>query len=366
MIIMFILGVVFSETECVRADELSSIVDFDSIQRAIDESNVADMEISFFDVVESMLNGENIFDKEKRNINIGELLLKEIRGTISDFRGLVVVVIIAAVFANFASGLKNMQVAETGFYVVYIVLFTLVTGNFKASLQLSLTVLENILNFIRALVPSYCIAVAMGIGSTTSALLYEGILILISVVELVLVKMVVPGITFYMMLSVAGNISKENVISRLTGLLETAIKWTLRTIPGVVFGIGTIQGMLTPVIDGIKRTATVKTLSAIPGVGNIFNSAGETVLGTGILLKNSVGLAGTIVLFILGMLPMLKLFVYILVFKCAGAVIQPIADDRVVKGIDAAANAIVFLAKTVFSGMISFAIAIVIVVIQKG
>lgn len=367
---VFLITIVFCvmllSAKYANADELNAIVDFDSIQETIDESSAAEMGISFFDIVNSLFNGENIFESRSLGASLGELLLDEIRNTIADFRGLIVVVIIAAVFANFASGLKNMQVSETGFYVVYIVLFTMLTENFMESLRLAASVLESILNFVSALLPSYCIAVAMGVGSTTSALLYEGVLVLISVVEVVLVRVAVPTITLYMMLSVAGNISKENVISRLTALVESAIKWTLRTIPGVVFGIGTIQGMLTPVIDGIKRTAAIKTLAAIPGVGNVFNSAGETVLGTGILMKNSIGLGGTIILFALGILPLIRLFVYVLIFKCAGAVIQPIADDRVIKGIDSAANAIVFLAKTVFSGMLSFSIAIVIVVMQKG
>ena len=60
-----------------------------------------------------------------------------------------------------------------------------------------------------------------------------------------------------------------------------------------------IQGLILPAVDGLKNTAVSRTVSAIPGIGNLFGSVTDTVLGSAVLLKNAVGVCGMIAVLML-------------------------------------------------------------------
>ena len=67
----------------------------------------------------------------------------------------------------------------------------------------------------------------------------------------------------------------------------------------------------------------------LPGVGNALSGVGELLLGSGILIKNCVGVAALLILLALGMLPVLKLWSLSLLYKLAAVVVEPVADKRI-------------------------------------
>jgi stage III sporulation protein AE len=159
----------------------------------------------------------------------------------------------------------------------------------------------------------------------------------------------------------ANNLSKEDMLSKFTELLETIINWGLKTLLGVVIGFNTVQGLITPVSDKIKKSMVLKAAESIPGVGDIFSGAAESVIGAGILLKNAIGVAGVVVIVSLCTVPVIKLAVMTLIYKVSSAAVQPISDKRMLKCISASADACLLLLQTVLVGAILFVITITIV-----
>lgn len=77
--------------------------------------------------------------------------------------------LIGAVFANFSSIFSNSQIAETGFYVTYLLMFTFLASSFLTGISITKELLSHIIEFMRALVPTYFLAVSFAGGSITSA-----------------------------------------------------------------------------------------------------------------------------------------------------------------------------------------------------
>ena len=70
--------------------------------------------------------------------------------------------------------------------------------------------------------------------------------------------------------------------------------------------------------------------SAIPGVGKILGDAVDTVLGSGIILKNAIGVVGIIIVLGICIMPIIKLSILTVSYKLLAGVLQPIADTKIV------------------------------------
>ena len=68
---------------------------------------------------------------------------------------------------------------------------------------------------------------------------------------------------------------------------------------------------------------------ADPGIGAVASGIGELLLGSGILIKNCVGVAALIILALLGLLPFLKILCITVFYKLAAVVAEPVTDMRI-------------------------------------
>jgi len=162
----------------------------------------------------------------------------------------------------------------------------------------------------------------------------------------------------------ANNISKEDLLSKLKSLIGLVIQWTLKSSLAAVVGFNAIQGLILPVADRVKRSVLLKTASLIPGVGDVFGSITESVVGAGILLKNAIGVAGVVVIIILCAVPILKLVITALIYRVGSAVIQPISDKRILNCVTSSAESIGMLLHTVVVGAVLFLLTITIVAVS--
>ena len=60
----------------------------------------------------------------------------------------------------------------------------------------------------------------------------------------------------------------------------------------------------------------------------------DSVLGCGVILKNAVGVVGVIVILGICVMPIIKIGILSIIYSLASAVIQPVADEKIVKLLD--------------------------------
>ncbi|MDF2590200.1 MAG: hypothetical protein K0S41_4041, partial [Anaerocolumna sp.] len=161
--------------------------------------------------------------------------------------------------------------------------------------------------------------------------------------------------------SMANNITKEDFLSKLTELLSQIVKWLLKSLLALVVGFNTIQGLILPVADHIKKSTLLKAAGAIPGVGDVLGTVTESVIGAGILLKNAIGVAGVVVIIIVCAIPVLKLTVTTLIYRVSSAAVQPISDKRMLNCVVASAEASTLLLQTILVGGVLFLLTITII-----
>lgn len=368
---MFILFVTFlwNQPDIIMGSEVTdnpsqgfqSDINYDEIQEVLDDILEDNESFDFGTYVKNMISGEVEFSFESVKNQVGQVIKNEIDANKSIVIRLISIAIIAAVFTNFTTIFQNNQVAETGFYVTYLLLFSILTSSFFVVSTLAGETLTKLLDFMKVLIPAYFMTVAFSSGAGTSMVFYESTLVLIFLVDVILIKVLIPLINIYFMLVLANNLSKEDMISKLTELLETIIGWTLKTLVGAVIGFNGIQGLILPAADRVKKSVLTKATSALPGVGNVLSSVTETVMGAGVLVKNAIGVGGLIVIIMICMIPLLKLILFVLIYKFGVAIVQPISDKRIMNCINASAQGARLLLYTVSIGAILFLFTIAII-----
>lgn len=341
-------------------------INYDEIQQVIDNIMEREDTIDFGDYVKKLMSGEETFSLTA----VGDRLIKaisgEVKAHISTLGQLISIALIAALFTNLSMAFKHNQVSETGYYVTYLLMFGLLISSFISASVIASKVIGQILDFMKALVPAYFMSVAFCSGSMSSFVFYKAALIMITLVDFIIIKAVIPLVNFFLIIVLANNLSKEDMLSKLAGLIETVIQWMLRSLLAAVIGFQAIQGLIVPVADQVKRSTVFKASSALPGVGNAIESVAETVIGAGILLKNSIGVAGLVVIIIICSVPIIQLTVITLIYKLSCAALQPISDKRIIECINASAKSAQMLLKSVMVGAVLFLLSITIVAISTG
>lgn len=341
--------------------------DLEELQSVLDGLSENDMGgISFKDMMKKIMDGSlgEVFEETAEQIK--SELFAEIRTNTRLMGQIVVLALVGAVFSNFSGIFGSGHVSETGFYVVYLLTMAFLAASFFASVTVADTVAGNLLEFMRALLPAYFLAVAMAGGAITSSAMCGFTFGAIGVVQAVLSGILIPLMRVYMMMVLAGNLYKEDMISKMTELLRQIILWTVKSMFGVVVGFHVIQGMVLPQADALKNTSAMRLAQMIPGIGAGAGAVSQIVMGSGILLKNTAGAAAVVVLIFLAAVPMVKLFVLMLLYYIAAAVMQPVCDKRLVSCVTEAAAGHGILLKMVGYSLALFAVTIAVLCVSTN
>ena len=287
-------------------------------------------------------------------------LLAEISAGGSLIWQIVLLGILGAVFANFSSVFSTSQISETGFYVTYLLLFTFLTAAVGESMSVAAETVGTILGFMRVLMPAYFLAVAFAGGAVSSAVMYETAMFGMTAGEWTLNAVMIPLVRVWLILALAGNLTKENIFSKLTELVGQAVGWGMKTLLGLVLGLQLLQSLVLPYVDSVKNGAVRKMVGLIPGVGQGAAAAAQMFLGAGVLIKNSVGMAAVIVLAVMAAVPVVKLVVLAALYQFAAAVMEPVCDKRVLACVAAASRCHRELLRIVVTALLIFVVTIAI------
>lgn len=268
---------------------------------------------------------------------------------------------VGAVFTNFSTVFHSGEVSETGFFVTYLLLFTYLTASMMESMALAADTVERILEFMRLLMPSYFLAVAFAGGSVSAVVMYEFTLWIMAAGQWVLARGILPLIRIHILLAMAGNLVKEEFLSKLTELVGQAAGWGIKTLPGLVLGFHLIQSLILPYVDSLKQGAVTKAVSMIPGVGQGAAAVTQLLVGSGVLIKNTMGMAALVILMAVIAVPVLKLVILMVLYQCVAALMEPVCDKRLVSCVSAAAKGQKMMVQAVAAAALILVITVAVV-----
>lgn len=334
--------------------------EFSEIEDLLDDI-FPEKKTDFQDLIKKMLSGQTEPSLQVIGEMISDQFFYEWKSSKAGMVHILLIVIVAAVFTNFSNVFQNKQISEISFYVLYLLLITIGLNSFRILIVSASENLERLIGFMKVLGPVYFLAVAFAAGSSTSILFYNLVLLLIYLVELVILNFLIPFVQVYIVVKVMNNLSEEDYLSKFAELCETVIAWTLKTLLAGVTGVNIIQGLLSPAIDSLKRSVVGRSAEAIPVVGDAIGGVTEVMLGTAVLIKNGIGVAGALVCIGICLVPIIQMAVVTLLYKLIAAMIQPVSDKRIVGCISSIADGSRMLLRIIFTTGVLFLLTIAVV-----
>ena len=327
--------------------ELTEVKDLDTAIRKL----FPEEKLHFQDLVESVIRqDENLSAGQIRNFVTDQFfyVLKVNKPVLAS---IIFLVLIAAVFSN-------CQISQTAFFLVYLSVITVGIRNFQAAAVEVQHGLENLILFMRVLCPVYFVCMAVAVGSISAIAFYNLALFLIFLVELVILKWIVPLIQIALLMEILNNLTEEEFLSKAAELLRLVIGWSLKSLLALVTGIGFIERIISPAADQVKRSVWTKGVGMIPGIGDVVSGTSEVVLGSAVLLKNGVGIAGALLVTGVVMIPVINMGILTLLYKGTAALIQPVSDKRIVEAISFTGEGYHMLLKTVLVTAVLFLVTL--------
>lgn len=308
-------------------EQLLDSMELEKMQEAVNEL-LGEETFSVKESIKKALSEEEPFSAEHFG-EIGKAFLYQ--QLLPDKKILVQVILLvlaASLFSNFTGMFGKGETGGISFYMVYLFLLTILMKSFGQMSRIISSGLEDFVFFMKALMPSYFLAVTAAGGVASAMIFYNMVLAVIYVIQVILLKLVVPGIHLFVLFQLVNYLHKEDILSKMAEFLKTILEWTLHTCVAVLVGMQVIQNMISPAVDSLKRDVIGKTATAIPAVGNAIDGVTEVALGTAVLIRNCIGVVGILVLLLLGLPPIIRLGVTTLIYKLLAAVVQPVADKR--------------------------------------
>lgn len=331
---------------------------FQSVEAVLDEQQT---DLSYTEIVKQLMTG---------NVkNAWKTLWKKLSGQVFSafiinrkfLKQMIIVALIAAVFKNLSDAFFQGSTGNTAFYVTYVILIGFMADSFYFLNETAQNLVNLMIDYMKGMVTAYSIAVVSTSGISTSTAVYEFYLMIIYGMSLITNSVVLPMIKVLFILRIVNHISEEEHFSRLCHTLEWAVGIILKGFLSIILGVQLIQSMILPAVDSLKNTTIQKGISAIPGIGNGMNSVMTTILGSAVVIKNSIGAAGILILIVLVVPPLLQISGVVLSYIGAGILLQPISDKRVTGAMDAVIHSGKLMLRMIMTMTMLFVLSIAII-----
>ena len=289
------------------------------------------------------------------------VIFEEVLAFRYDLLQMILLCVVFSILYNFTNIFENPAVTEISFYMVYMLLLVLLLKSFFVLKDVVLVVLEDMLVFLKLLVPTFSLSMVFSGQMTIGTAFYELTFFVIYAIEWLMNNLVVPAIQIYVIVEMMNYLTEEEMLSKLTELIKEGIEWLLKLVFTMVVGINVVQNLLTPVIDSFKSNLISRTAGMIPGLGTSINAVTEIMVGSGIVIKNGVGVAAILILLVLCAGPVIKVWVMTFLYRMVAAVMQPIADKRMLGCISGAGEGGRLLGRVTVTTVVMFLVTIAMV-----
>lgn len=286
-------------------------------------------------------------------------LFKELAASAKLMIVVVIIAVVAALLHNLQKAFSNESLSNIAYFACYSVLIIVVSHSFIVGVNLAKETIQQMTDFMSALIPVLIMLVASVGGVTEAAVMNPIIVSGVIVAARIYTTIIIPLILIGFIMQFVNNISDDYKISKLTKLINQWALWIQGIIMTTFIAILTIKGITASTIDQVTvKTAKFAVDNFVPIVGKCLSDAISSVAGYSILLKNSLSALGLILIILIMALPILKVFILAMMYKFTAAMIEPISDKKFVNCVTNAGDSLILIASSLVSVSVLFFIMI--------
>ncbi|MCR4761062.1 MAG: stage III sporulation protein AE, partial [Oscillospiraceae bacterium] len=170
--------------------------------------------------------------------------------------------------------------------------------------------------FMAGYIPVFAGFLAAGGSVAGGAAYHVFVLFLTETVMLLANRLLFPLLQWGTALGIADAVNPKLRLGQFVSGFRTAVTWTLGTVMALFSALLSVRSFVASAADSLAaKSAKLLTSSVIPVIGSAVSDAYGTVQGSIILLRNSTGAVGILVIIWLTVPPLLSLLCYRAVFR---------------------------------------------------
>ncbi len=276
---------------------------------------------------------------------------------------IILLTVFSMILEQIQSAFESNNVSKVAYAVTYIVIFIIAINSFHVAVSYAKEAISSMVHFMMALVPML-LALIGATGQVASVSLFHPLIIfLINTSGIMIYNIILPLLLFSSILGMVSAFSDYYRISQLANLLRNISIGLLGIFLTIFLGVVSVQGATVAVADGLTiRAAKFITSNFVPIVGRMFTDATDTVLSASLLIKNTIGLAGVIILIVLAAFPALKILTIGLIFNISAAVLQPLGNGSVITCLNVIGKNLLFVFAALATVCLMFFLGITIII----
>ena len=156
-------------------EDLLKELNFEEIDTFLKEMDT-DRKITFGEVVKDLAAGDILGAMGLFGEMTEGMLFGEWRTNRTTIVHILVIALIAATLTGFSDIFQNRQISEVSYYMVYMLLLTILMKAFGSASGLLVETLDKIISFMKVLMPSFFLAIGFTSGSISGLVFYEWVL----------------------------------------------------------------------------------------------------------------------------------------------------------------------------------------------
>ncbi len=317
-----------------NVDDMLSDVDFAPIEQIVSEFDQNQVKMFSLDNIKSkvsdIINGDHAVDYNTLIEVILQVLAQLIVQYVPIFALIIGIGIIASLLGQIKSKFNEKSTSDIVHFVCFCIIILLMATSVKklvASTTSTINTMQSITNSIFPVI----LTLMTGIGAVSSVGVFQPVLaVMTSVISTIIFKAVVPIFIFSFVLNIIGHLSNNVKLDKFNSFLSSTFKWLIGITFTIFFAVISIQGISAGSFDSVSlRTAKFTISSYVPVMGGYLSQGMDLIMASGVLIKNSIGLVGILIIISNILSPILEIVVFSLMLKAVSAVLQPLNNNRI-------------------------------------
>ena len=231
------------------------------------------------------------------------------------------VCLIAAVMILSVFSILSFRIHKAVSTVGATAIATVMFQNVDSMIRLASDAIHEICEYGKLLCPVMTMSLAAQGGITTSAALYTGTTVFITIMSMLVSKVLVPMAYIFLIFSVCHCALETEALKKISETVKGAMSWLLKTLLIVSTSYMSITGVVSGTTDAATLKAAKVTISSVvPVVGGILSDASDAVLVSIGVLKNAAGIYGILAVLAVFAGPFVKVGVQFLVLKITAGI----------------------------------------------
>lgn len=284
---------------------------------------------SFYDISRQLTEEPEAFRIQSILKRFVQLLLGEIYEAAKILTKLILPILLFGILQSMRLKKNGQNVSNVALMACYAIVCGVCVTVFYSMADLAQNTMTTLDVSVKGLIPILFSVIAAGGGLTQTAVVQPTIFVASQVLVILIHQFLFPMILFRFALIITDHFSETARLKLFGELLHKVIKWILIFSLTIFVGIITVQSIAGSSIDAVKlKGAKYAVNTFIPLVGGTLAEALESIGGSVMLIKNTMGMAGIIGIILLCLVPVIKIFMVVFIFRLTAAVCQPVSDER--------------------------------------